>query len=182
MRVHSASKRVEVTRRRSPGQARCSRRGSGFFAGLVFVAACTGSSSVPVTDPSLIPAIDLPPLPDLDFARVVQGAALYAESCAECHRPDLSGDPDWKSRADDGGLRPPPQDASGHTWHHPDDELVGIVLRGYDFPVPESRMPSFGSTLTEDEVLAILDFIKASWGDAERLYQWEQTVRAREPQ
>ncbi|OFW65061.1 MAG: hypothetical protein A2135_10170 [Actinobacteria bacterium RBG_16_67_15] len=113
---------------------------------------------------------------------MVQGAALYAESCAECHRPDLSGDPDWKSRADDGGLRPPPQDASGHTWHHPDDELVGIVLRGYDFPVPESRMPSFGSTLTEDEVLAILDFIKASWGDAERLYQWEQTVRAREPQ
>src|SRR3990170_3314030 len=110
MRVDSATTRVEVTRQRSPGQARCSCRGLGMFAGLVLVAACTGSSSVPVTDPSLTPAIDLPPLPDLDFARVVQGAALYGESCAECHQPDLSGDPDWKSRADDGGLRPPPQD------------------------------------------------------------------------
>lgn len=147
-------------------------------AGLVLVAACSGSSSGPVTFPPLAPESDLPPLPDLDFARVRQGAALYAESCSECHQSDLSGDPNWKIRADDGGFRPPPQDASGHTWHHSDNELVGIVMRGYDFPVPESRMPSFGDTFTEDEVLAILDFIKASWGEEERLYQWEQTVRA----
>ena len=26
--------------------------------------------------------------------------------------------------------------------------------------------------------IAILDFIKASWGEEERLYQWEQTLRA----
>jgi mono/diheme cytochrome c family protein len=60
--------------------------------------------------------------------------------------------------------------------------LVEIVLRGYDFPVPESRMPRFGGILTDDDILAILDFIKASWGEAERRYQWEQTVRSHEGQ
>ena len=39
-------------------------------------------------------------------------------------------------------------------------------------------MTPFAGTLTEDDVLAILEFIKTSWGVDERLYQWEQTVRA----
>ncbi|HEX5630709.1 MAG TPA: cytochrome c [Acidimicrobiia bacterium] len=144
--------------------------------GLVLIAACGREPAETVTWPTLAP-IDLPPLPDLDFDQVRQGAELYAAFCAECHRADLSGDPQWKTRAEDGGFRPPPHDASGHTWHHPDEELVEIVLHGYGFPVPESRMPQFFGTLTEDEVRSILGFIKASWGTEERMYQWEQTVR-----
>lgn len=150
----------------------------GFFTALFLIAACAGPSTDRVDVPSLTPEVGLPPLPDLDFSQVVRGAELYTQYCAECHRPDLSGDPDWKTPADDGGFRPPPQDPSGHTWHHPDDLLVEIVLRGYDPPVAESRMSQFAGTLTEDDVLAILDYIKTSWGRDERLYQWEQTVRA----
>jgi hypothetical protein len=49
--------------------------------------------------------------------------------------------PDWKSRADDEGFVPAPRCFGAHLASS-DDELVEIVLRGYD-PVPESRMPRF---------------------------------------
>ena len=102
---------------------------------------------------------------------------MYDLHCATCHRPDLSGDPLWRTPASDGGFRPPPHDSTGHTWHHSDQVLVAIVLKGYEFPVPESRMPSFAEILTADEVGAILDFFKSSWGPEERRYQWEQTLQ-----
>ncbi len=127
---------------------------------VLLASACGGSSSESV--PSLTSEAGLPPVPELDLAQVTLGAELYAQYCAVCHRADLSGDSDWKTSADDGGFRPPPHDNTGHTWHHADDALIAIVLTGYDFPVPESRMPQFAGTLTEDEVWAILEFIKTS--------------------
>lgn len=39
-------------------------------------------------------------------------------------------------------------------------------------------MPQLRGSPTEGEIQAILDFIKASWGWDERMYQWEQTVRS----
>ena len=102
---------------------------------------------------------------------------LYASHCAVCHGADLEGEPDWIFPNPDGTLRAPPHDSSGHTWHHPDGQLVGIVLHGYGYEVPGSRMPTFASVLTEDEVMAILDYFKANWGPQERAFQWEITVR-----
>jgi mono/diheme cytochrome c family protein len=102
------------------------------------------------------------------------GADLYQQYCAECHRADLSGDPDWKSPNDDGSYPPPPHDSSGHTWHHPDRVLVEIVRDGSD--LPESRMPAFGDRLSDTDITTILEFIKSSWGEQERAYQ-EQVTR-----
>ncbi len=144
---------------------------------MMLVSACSRSPSEGLDVPSVTAENEVPPIPDLDLALVTRGAELYAENCVVCHQADLSGDPDWKTPAKDGGFRPPPHDSTGHTWHHADDVLAAIVLTGYDFPVPESRMPQFAGTLTEDDVRAILEFIKTSWGPDERAYQWEQTVR-----
>jgi hypothetical protein len=36
-------------------------------------------------------------------------------------------------------------------------------------------MPGFGDQLTEGEAASILDFIKSSWGDDEREFQWRIT-------
>lgn len=102
-------------------------------------------------------------------ARVANGPELYQQHCASCHRPDLSGDPDWKTPNDDGSYPPPPHDSSGHTWHHSDRVLLEIVRNGSDSP--QSRMPAFGDRLTDEDILAILEFIKTSWGPAERDYQ-----------
>jgi mono/diheme cytochrome c family protein len=74
----------------------------------------------------------------------------------------------------DGSLRPPPQDSSGHTWHHSDQLLVQIISEGSDFD--KSTMPPFGLVLTEDEIRSILDFLKSTWGPDERRFQSEQSV------
>ncbi|MGI8515507.1 MAG: c-type cytochrome [Acidimicrobiia bacterium] len=104
-----------------------------------------------------------------DQLRVVRGEELYQQYCASCHRTDLSGDPEWKTPKEDGSYPPPPHDSTGHTWHHSDQVLLEIIRDGSDFA--QSRMPSFGERLSDDDIGAILEFFKANWGPEEREYQ-----------
>jgi mono/diheme cytochrome c family protein len=115
--------------------------------------------------------------PELDPEVVTAGRLLYERFCAVCHGADLKGDPDWKVPNEDGSYPPPPQDSSGHTWHHGDDLLLEIILEGSDFP--ESKMPAFAGQLSEGEVLSILEFFRSGWGPQERVFQWEATLRER---
>lgn len=111
-------------------------------------------------------------------ARLEKGRVLYEEYCASCHGVDLEGQEDWQSRNADGTLRAPPHDDSGHTWHHGDRLLTDYVRLGgaatleargvEDFP---SGMAGFGDRLSDDEIGAILDFIKSHWSDRARAYQ-----------
>jgi mono/diheme cytochrome c family protein len=60
----------------------------------------------------------------------------------------------------------PPHDASGHTWHHPDEVLFSIIKEGIEKHAPpryESDMPAFGGTLTDDEIWVVLAYIASSW-------------------
>ena len=88
----------------------------------------------------------VPPVPTLDPARVSQGAALYAQSCASCHGANLEGAPDWKKSLPDGSLPPPPNDGSGHTWHHSDTVLLDIISSGGDRAY-NSKLPAFNDKL-----------------------------------
>lgn len=105
------------------------------------------------------------------------GQDLYAQNCASCHGANLEGQPDWKRRLDNGRMPAPPHDASGHTWHHPDQDLLVIVRDGLGAIVPgsESDMPAFGSTLTDEDIGTILAFIKSTWPEREREFQAEVT-------
>ena len=105
------------------------------------------------------------------------GKELYAETCSSCHGANLEGQPDWKRRLDNGRMPAPPHDASGHTWHHPDQDLLVIVRDGLGAIVPgyESDMPAFGSTLTDEDIGAILAFIKSTWPEREREFQSQVT-------
>lgn len=99
------------------------------------------------------------------------GEQTYAESCASCHGPDLEGQQDWKSPLPSGRLPAPPHDASGHTWHHPDAVLFRIVKEGTAKVVGrnyEGDMPAFRDILTDEEIRAVLAFIKGTWPDRER--------------
>jgi mono/diheme cytochrome c family protein len=51
--------------------------------------------------------------------------------------------------------------------------LIEIILDGSDFP--QSRMPAFGDRLADQDIEAILEFIKASWGPQEKAYQGQVT-------
>src|SRR6266478_3546583 len=101
-----------------------------------------------------------------DIGLVVQGEALYAERCASCHGERLEGQPNWRRRLPSGRLPAPPHDPSGHTWHHPDDILFGMVKHGLGPYAPagyQSDMPAFEGILTDQQIWAVLAFIKSEW-------------------
>jgi mono/diheme cytochrome c family protein len=105
---------------------------------------------------------------------VSQGRQIYADQCATCHGADLGGQPDWRSPLPSGRLPAPPHDASGHTWHHPDDVLFRIVKEGTAAIVGggyESDMPGFADVLSDAEIEAVLAYIKSTWPERERRYQ-----------
>ena len=105
-------------------------------------------------------------LPWDDPAEVARGAALYAENCASCHGAALEGEPNWRQRDGEGYLPAPPHDASGHTWHHPDEQLITITRLGTEAVVGggyRSRMPGFADVLDEAEIRAVLAYIKSTW-------------------
>lgn len=105
---------------------------------------------------------------------IEEGRKLYAEQCAACHGAQLEGQPDWKTLLPSGHLPAPPHDASGHTWHHPDDILLRIVEEGTAAIVGngyESDMPGFADVLSDAEMRAVLAYIKSTWPERERTYQ-----------
>jgi mono/diheme cytochrome c family protein len=111
------------------------------------------------------------------------GQALYAETCASCHGAKLEGQPDWKRRLPSGRMPAPPHDVSGHTWHHADDVLFQITKDGVEAVVGggyQSDMPAFRDKLSDDEIRAILAFIKSSWAERERGFQAEVTRASQE--
>ncbi len=100
-------------------------------------------------------------------SQVSLGREIYADNCASCHGAKLEGQQDWKIRKPDGRLPAPPHDASGHTWHHPEQQLFRIIKIGVKPPLApegyESDMPAFGEVLTDEEIWAVLAFIKSTW-------------------
>ena len=92
----------------------------------------------------------VPPISADDPRQVALGASVYAARCAQCHGANLEGQPNWQQRLANGRLPAPPHDASGHTWHHPDEILFGITKNGmtpYASADYESDMPAFAGVL-----------------------------------
>ncbi len=103
-----------------------------------------------------------------DARQVALGQSVYDRACAACHGNRLEGQPKWQEKLPSGRMPAPPHDASGHTWHHPDAVLFGITKYGlvpgkYAPPKYESDMPAFAGTLTDEEIWAVLAYIKSSW-------------------
>ena len=105
---------------------------------------------------------------DLDL-----GEELYREHCEVCHGGETGGD-----IAD----VPPPHNEQGHTWHHGDCENLRMVVEGngemrqgmliqQGVPEEDAVMPAFEGSLSEDEAMAILNFIKTWWTDDQREHQ-----------
>ena len=101
-----------------------------------------------------------------DSSQTAQGRVVYNLRCASCHGENLQGQPNWQERKPDGKLPAPPHDANGHTWHHPDDQLFGFVKNGIVPYAPagyKSDMPAFGGVLIDEEIWAVLAYIKSKW-------------------
>lgn len=97
---------------------------------------------------------------------VAQGQQIYRAQCASCHGPNLEGQPNWKAQLADGSWPAPPHDATGHTWHHPDTLLFAIVKGGGQATMPaagKNAMPAFAGVLSDDDIWAVLAYIKSRW-------------------
>jgi mono/diheme cytochrome c family protein len=132
------------------------------LAGALLVGGCDATS--PGDDPRADPR---------DREKVARGAGVYRQHCASCHGAKLEGQPDWRRQLPNGRMPAPPHDESGHTWHHSDGVLFGITKRGLVPPyAPQgyaSDMPAFGGKLTDDDIWAVLAYIKSHWKSPEVL-------------
>lgn len=108
--------------------------------------------------------VESPDYRNAEFAAA--GEALYRQHCASCHGADLAGEADWRERDADGYLPAPPHDETGHTWHHPTGQLFQITKFGTETLVGDgykSNMGGFGDILSDEEIHAVLAFIKSTW-------------------
>lgn len=115
-----------------------------------------------------------------NVAQVERGRQIYAANCAVCHGAKLEGEANWMERKANGRLPAPPHDASGHTWHHADQQLFDIVKNGvtpYAGPGYQSDMPAFKGILSDADVLAVLAYIKHSWPQEIRERQSQITAQ-----
>ncbi|MGD8327619.1 MAG: cytochrome c [Sphingomonadales bacterium] len=97
---------------------------------------------------------------------VTRGKDIYAQECAACHGAQLEGQPNWRRRLPSGRLPAPPHDMTGHTWHHPDELLIQITKFGPGFtagPDYQSDMPAYDGVLSDEEIVAVLSYIKSTW-------------------
>lgn len=114
--------------------------------------------------------LNVQPLPP---EAVALGKSIYDQNCASCHGFEGEGKPNWRERGPDDRLPPPPHDSTGHTWHHGDGTLYGIVRDGGLTSVRgvTSGMPAWSDKLSDEEIRAVLIYIKTLWGVRERAYQ-----------
>ena len=109
---------------------------------------------------------------------IARGEAIYGQNCASCHGINLEGQANWRSINEDGTLPAPPHDSSGHTWHHSDTMLFNITkwgtaaVVGGDF---KSNMPGFAGTLEDEEIWAVLSYIKSRWPEDIQVAQAERS-------
>jgi S-disulfanyl-L-cysteine oxidoreductase SoxD len=127
------------------------------LAALVLLAACDRDAASP-------PTVRL----DSGNAQLLAtGKAVYGKHCASCHGDHLQGQPNWRERDASGRLPAPPHDASGHTWHHPDQVLFNItkygVAKAANLKDYQSAMPAYEGVLTDAEIVAVLSWIKSRW-------------------
>lgn len=98
---------------------------------------------------------------------VTLGKVIYNENCASCHGVNLEGQPNWKQPNSEGMLPAPPHDRTGHTWHHTDELLFGITKYGLaefsGLKNHKTDMPIYKDILTDDEIIAVLSYIKSTW-------------------
>jgi mono/diheme cytochrome c family protein len=109
------------------------------------------------------------------FLHAQDGGQLYTLYCSACHGADGSGAT--------GGAFPP---LAGSPWLAGDpDRAIKIVLHGLEGPVQvlgktyNLEMPPQGATLPDDQIAAILTFVRSSWGNQARPVAAEEVTKIR---
>ena len=96
---------------------------------------------------------------------IAKGKIAYENNCVSCHMINLTGAKNWKDVDEDGHRKAPPLNGTGHTWHHDDKTLHGIIKNGLAKLVKnyEGKMIGFEDKLSDKDIDSILAYIKSYW-------------------
>ena len=118
-----------------------------------FVVGCGGGSTpAPVetkpAEPVATPEPVAAPAPGMD------GKALYEQNCQTCHQADGTGAVNGQSIAGNYAER----------LAKPDEELTNSIKNGFTGTI--GSMPAWGGTLNDDQIKAVLGYVRATYGGA----------------
>jgi cbb3-type cytochrome c oxidase subunit III len=84
------------------------------------------------------------------------GAQVYAANCARCH-----------GAAGEGVANNFPNLAANQSiWNGPSDNIISMVIGGfYPWHQNQSAMPAFRAVLTDDQIAAVTNYVRTSWGN-----------------
>ncbi|MDQ8189346.1 c-type cytochrome [Roseibacillus persicicus] len=106
----------------------------------------------------------------------MEGKAEYEMFCGACHNPDGKG-------AGEGAFPP----LAGSEWVKGDPErMIQVVLHGLEGPVSVSgksynlAMPPQGGVLSNEQIAAIVSYVRGSWGNKEKGVDAQFVKKARE--
>lgn len=95
---------------------------------------------------------------------VVKGARLYDQFCSACHLKDGIGEPPIpRSIRKPDYITAMPLDETSHAWHHGDEQLIQIILKGTKRS--RTRMPALEGILSEEQVRDLIAYMKSLWSD-----------------
>ncbi len=107
-------------------------------------------------------------------AAIVHGRQVYEQRCASCHAVDGKGDTPLALSLPVS----PPNLASGLLWRRADGELFWKIAYGARDRHGAATMPGFTRQLTDNDVWALIDFMKANAAGASirAIGSWDQPV------
>jgi cytochrome c oxidase cbb3-type subunit 2 len=104
------------------------------------------------------------------LASLPDGGKLYQSTCEMCHQANGKGLP---------GAFPPLAGSSVVNDQDP-DLLIRIILQGYDARSEYGQMPGFAEQLKDEEIAAIANHERSSWGNSAPPITTEQVKKIRE--
>lgn len=89
------------------------------------------------------------------------GAGLFSENCQECHGVRGVGErPKDPYAKDEFGFVAPPLNDDAHAWHHPDRQLMDMILNGSP---RNQRMVAWKEVLSRGDAESLVVYIKSLW-------------------
>ncbi len=103
-----------------------------------------------------VPAQDVPAKTVSDAASVAEGATVFADNCARCHGAGGAGvSNNFPNLAHNEAL------SDGKPA-----DVISMILGGFQPWHPnQSAMPAFGETLSDQQIAAVTNYVRTSWGN-----------------
>ena len=100
-----------------------------------------------------VPTVIVPPLTDEQQKQFAAGAEIYKGLCVGCHQEDGKGKDKMGANLVD----------SPFVKNTDPNAIIRVLLAGKEGPI--GLMPPVGSTYSDDQIAAVLTYVRRSWGN-----------------